>query len=322
MSVLLGVDAGGSKTDVLVVDHTGRVLDRRRAGPANHEGVGHDGVRAVLTTVVGAALAATDTAAPDVAASAWGLAGLDWSGDVAPASQLVADLGFVEPCLVVNDAWVALCAGAPSGLGIVLNSGTGVVAAGRDALGRRQRTPGVGAGFGDWGSGPDIVTAALHSVVRAYSGLGPPTALTQRCLQRSGMDSVEAFAERVWRARISDLLPTDVWEVAAAGDAEALAIADRVAASLAAAATAVARRLGVDSTQGPPFDLVLSGRVLVERHPVLHDRLIAALHTKLPHARPVLLRVAPVVGAVLMAAEAAGLDGEPLRKALLPPQRP
>lgn len=87
-----------------------------------------------------------------------------------------------------------------------------------------------------------------------------------------------------------------------AGDPVAAAIADRVADSMAVAAVAVARRLGLHGCE-----VRLAGQVLDPGHPVLHDRLVAALAERLPGGRPRRLGRPPVVGAVLAAARACGL---------------
>lgn len=299
--LLLGVDAGGTKTDALVVTRDGAVIGRARGGPANHEAMGLEAAFGVLAETALAALRDCDGT---LAASAWGLAGLDWPSDEVAYRGLLDRLELPGPRVVVNDAFVALRAGVPQGPGVVVNSGTGAVAAGRSATGATFRTLGLGSGFGDWGSGPDIVREAVHAVAVAFLGLGPATALTDRCLARSGAASVEAYLERVSRERRTHLLPPDVWEVAAAGDEVANGIADRVAGSLAAAAGAVTRRL--DLVDG--FDLVLSGRVLSPGDQVLHDRLITGLAETLPGARPRRLAVAPVTGAVGLAADAIGWD--------------
>lgn len=304
--LLLGVDGGGTKTDALLADDAGEVVGRGRAGPSNHEHVGFPQAGSNLVAAVRQALQHAGAAAGDLRASAWGLSGLDWPSDQGGYSAQLAPLLLGGPTVLVNDAFVALRVGAAGGVGIVVNSGTGVIAAGRTADGRTFRTLGIGAGFGDWGSGPDIVTEAVHAVAREHVGLGRPTALTTRCLERAGTDAVEQFLEQAWRQQRSGLTPTDVWAVAATGDPVAVDIADRVAASLAGAAGAVARKLGLDAPGTAPFDVVLSGGVLAAGDPVLEERMRARLAALVPAGRPVRQRLRPVVGGVLLAADAVG----------------
>jgi len=307
VSLLLGVDGGGTKTDVLLATRDGRVVARARSGPSNHEAVGLDGALAALSQGVTACLSAAGAAEGDVVASGWGLSGVDFPPDTLAYGELVDRLGLGGPRVVLNDAYVALRAGSPSGIGIAVNSGTGVIAAGRNPGGAVFRTLGVGAGFGDWGSGGDIVRAAVHAVAQEFTGLGPPTALTAGFLARTGAPTPSEFLERWWRRReVVVLTPADVWEVAEGGDAVAADIAERVAGSLTAAAAAVARRLSMDRPDHDPYPVVLAGGVLSPGHPVLRTRLASALVAELPAGRPARLAATPAAGAVMEAARLLG----------------
>ncbi len=299
--MVVGVDAGGTKTDVLVVAPDGAVLGWVRGAGANHETIGWEGAAERLQDTFAEALRRSGTAPAQVAASAWGIAGLDWPADGARHRGIVAAIGLPGPAVVVNDAFLVLETGERAGEGVAVVSGTGAVAVGRGRDGRTARTLGVGAGFGDWGSGGDVVRAAAQAVAQQHMGLGERTALTERALLRSGAPTVDAYCEQVWRRGRTHLLPPDVWEVAASGDAVANAIAERVAGSLAAAAGVVARRLGLEACE-----VLLAGRVLDPGDPVLHSRLVAALATELPGSRARRLGVPPVVGAARAAARAAG----------------
>ena len=306
--LLLGVDAGGTKTDALLVRADGVVLGWARGPGANHEAIGWEATEAGLHRAVGAVLGMAGVPAPAVTASGWGLAGLDWPADEARHRTIIAGLGLGGPAVVVNDAFLALEAGADAGTGVAIVSGTGAVVVGRAADGTTSRTLGVGSGRGDWGSGGDVVRAAAEAVAQQHLGLGPATALTGLALRRSGVGSVDAYCEQVWRHGRTHLLPPDVWELAAAGDAAAGRIADRVADSLAAGAGVVARRLQLRRA-----DVLLAGRVLDPGHPLLHARLLAALGAELPGCRPRRLGVPPVVGAVRAAGRAAGRELPVLR---------
>ena len=70
-------------------------------------------------------------------------------------------IGYKARCLVVNDALVALEAGAPDQPGVVVISGTGSIAYGRNREGEAARAGGWGYVLGDEGSGYWIGRAAL-----------------------------------------------------------------------------------------------------------------------------------------------------------------
>ena len=53
----LGVDGGGSKTEFVLIDESGRVLATRREGPAYHLETGVDALKAMLADGIHATLA-------------------------------------------------------------------------------------------------------------------------------------------------------------------------------------------------------------------------------------------------------------------------
>ncbi len=106
--MILGVDAGGTKTDAIVVGRHGAVLAFVRGGGANHEAIGWVQAQERLRSATVEALEMAGVAPESVAASAWGLAALDWPSDEIRYRGIIADLGFPDPALVVNDAFLAL----------------------------------------------------------------------------------------------------------------------------------------------------------------------------------------------------------------------
>lgn len=112
----------------------------------------------------------------------FGLVGVGAAGAwAAPAaasdlsSRLSATLGV--PAVVTSDV-VAAHAGALDGRdGVLLIAGTGAAALGIDGDGARL-IDGWGPELGDFGSGSWLGREALRAVLRASSGLGPPTSLT------------------------------------------------------------------------------------------------------------------------------------------------
>ena len=86
-------------------------------------------------------------------------------------------IGYKSPMLIVNDALVALTAGAGDGPGIVVICGTGSICYGRNDAAEAARSGGWGYILGDEGSGYWIGRGALAAVVRHADGRGPATSL-------------------------------------------------------------------------------------------------------------------------------------------------
>ena len=93
-ALVLGVDAGGTKTDaVLARAADGVVVASVRTGGANHESMGWPGAEAALSVVLAAVLDSAGAGRSDIVASAWGLAGLDWTEDESRYRDILDRLG-------------------------------------------------------------------------------------------------------------------------------------------------------------------------------------------------------------------------------------
>ena len=204
--------------------------------------------------------------------------------------------------LVVNDALIALEAGAPDQPGIVLIAGTGSIAYGRDAQGRAARAGGWGHVLGDEGSGFWLGRQALRAVLRATDLRGAKTALTPRVMAHFGVarepELVQPVYEGGMRPKVIAALASLVGEVADAGDPVAMHIVETGAEELAGAAGSVARRLGLIDTA---IALPLAGGIF-RAVPRVRTRVIERLGGLLPNATPVLLTAEPASGAVRLAA--------------------
>ncbi|HEV8652936.1 MAG TPA: BadF/BadG/BcrA/BcrD ATPase family protein [Actinomycetes bacterium] len=154
MRLVLGVDGGGSKTHALVADERGETLGFASSGRSNWEDTSIDLARLALEEAITGALAVAGAEPGGLAASAFGLAGLDWDDDRPMLAGLVDPLGLGGPRKLDNDSFIALRAGTAHPFGVVVIAGTGTVAAGRDAAGRTFRTLGLHPMYGDSAARP------------------------------------------------------------------------------------------------------------------------------------------------------------------------
>src|SRR5688572_15546189 len=256
---VLGIDAGGTKTVCLLADERGHILAESRGGGANLQASGELEVEKVLHRVMDEALGDRDIRP---AVICLGIAGVDREDDAEAVRGIMRRIGFKTRTLVVNDALIALVAGAGERPGIVVVSGTGSIAYGRDARGRAARSGGWGYLLGDEGGGSWIGRAALVAVVRQFDGRGPRTILTEMVQSEMQIASPPQLIHAVYergpqRYAIARIAPI-VQQAAERGDAVAADIIERAAAELAAAAASVIRRLDM---RGEPFPTVLVGGV-------------------------------------------------------------
>ena len=145
--------------------------------------------------------------------------------------------------------------------------------------------------------------------MRAEADLGPPTALTSVALSTLGFDTVE----RMFRAALGGRIPEadrlrlcpPVFVAAAAGDGVAGDILVKQAQALSGYAIALARRCGMLDLA---FDVVLSGSVFKGVGPLLIDTITREIAREAPRARVVRPAFEPVIGSLLLAYDAAGID--------------
>jgi N-acetylglucosamine kinase-like BadF-type ATPase len=314
--LVLGVDGGGSKTHAMVADERGETLAFASSGRSNWEDTGLDGARAALSEAITGALSAAGVKPGDLAASAFGLAGLDWDQDRPMLAALVDPLGLGGPRKLDNDSFIALRAGTAQPFGVVVIAGTGTVAAGRDPAGRTFRTMGLSPMYGDFGSATDVAEEAVHAVADAWTGRGPATSLSELLPPLAGCGSPVELLQRLSRGAIP-LPPAAplVLGQAAAGDPACREIVMRAGAALGSSAALVARRLGLDREV---FETVMAGGLFRGRSRLLEATLAEELHRVAPGAVPVRLACKPVIGAVIEALELAGADtGEQVRERLV-----
>jgi N-acetylglucosamine kinase-like BadF-type ATPase len=299
---VLGIDAGGTKTVCFLADEEGRVLAEARGGGANLQSAGELEVEKVLHQVMEAALAQHDVRP---AATCLGIAGVDRAGDAEAVRGIMRRIGFRTRTLVVNDAMIALVAGAGDEPGVVVVAGTGSIAYGRNAAGQAARAGGWGYLLGDEGGGFWIGRAALLAVVRQFDGRGPATLLTEMVLQHMHLASPTELIHEIYyrdlqRHAIAGLAAL-VQDATDAGDAVAAHILVRAGDELAAAAASVITRLGM---RGEAFSIVLAGGIF-RGVPWLTGDVASRLSEVAPRSAVRLLDVEPAVGAVRLALAAA-----------------
>ena len=306
----LGIDAGGSKTLVMIADRHGHLLGVGRAGPGNWESVGLDGAFACYAQGVAEALHSAGIPRSQLAAAGYALAGVDWPSDERRLAGVVEQLDIPGPRIIVNDTLAALRAGSHDGTGVVVICGTGSTVAGRAPDGTSFRTFGLGPLWGDHGGAGGLVFAALRALALQHYGRLPATTLAPRLLDALGAADVLELAERISREEIPQPggeLAHLVIAAAADGDTVACSIVREAGAELGANAAAVAQRLGLHTGA---CEVVLAGGVLTAGCAPLLAAFDAALHQTAPQARSLVLASPPALGSVLLALDAAGIPAD------------
>jgi glucosamine kinase len=301
--LVIGIDAGGTKTDAVLADGHGEVIARARRGGANLAAHGELAVEKTLHEVIDDVLGEAH-ARPDVICL--GSAGVDRAEDNAIIQAIMRRIGARARVLITNDALIALVAGAGLAPGIVVIAGTGSIAYGRNSRNEAARAGGWGYILADEGSGFWIGRQALRAVVREADGRGPATSLTPLVLEFFGVTRPEQLVREVYRHYLK---PSDIARCAslveqarAAADPVAVHITSVAADELAAAVRSVVRQLELTEA----FPVVMAGGAF-HAVPWLQDALRTRLADLVPRPDVRLLDTEPALGAVRLAlAEAAG----------------
>lgn len=253
--LFLGVDGGGTKTHIALINEDADVVGEAVSGPSNPLRVG---VETAVTNIVQAINDACDRSAlsrGDIAAAMLGLAGVRR----ADLKQRVRD-SFVKrigirKTEVVTDAEIALYGTTLGEPGLVVIAGTGSICIGKNAKGKIAISGGWGPLAGDEGGGVGIAQQALHMVAKASDGRGSPTALTRHAAEYFRASGPENLIVAIYSPQIDNLriagFARFVAEAARDGDKIARKIIRDAGCELGLAASAVITELGLQAINVP-----------------------------------------------------------------------
>ncbi|HEU5361862.1 MAG TPA: BadF/BadG/BcrA/BcrD ATPase family protein [Gaiellaceae bacterium] len=299
MRVVLGVDGGNSKTELVAATTAGELLAVARGPGSNSHAVGVDGVARVLSALV----AETGAQSP-AACGVFYLCGADVPADLEELSQMVAVHGWVREAVVDNDTFALLRAGTGRADAVAVICGAGINCVGRRSDGRVARYPALGWETGDWGGAEMLGREALFLAARAEDGRGEQTAMVDAIRAHFGLASVERVGieihyGRLAQARLGELAPL-VLAAARDGDPVADALVTRGATEVALWVRRAFGDLEVNAA-----DVVLGGGMFQGEPGPFHERVLERLPAG---AHAIVLDAPPVLGAALAALDLAGAE--------------
>ena len=247
-------------------------------------------------------LAAANPAGLPLAAAGVGASGIEVDSPVQQQGLALAAaaLGLPPERLQVSgDERAALRGAFPRSAGILVISGTGCIAVGRDGRGREHRCGGWGWLLDGAGSAMDIGRDGLMLSVAMADGRMARTELQTALWDALGVGSAQELKARVVQpdfgaAGFAALAP-QVEALAAAGDHQAQAILERSASSLAELVAGVAAALQLEQPQ------IAGAGGAITHLPGLQEAWRRQLHQRLPQAQLVRAMNDACHGALLMA---------------------
>ncbi|MEU7823294.1 BadF/BadG/BcrA/BcrD ATPase family protein [Catellatospora sp. NPDC049133] len=288
MTLVLGLDVGGTSSRALITTLDGARVGFGRAGAGNPVSVPLADAVTSVASAVRAALSGLDPR--EVCSAVMGIAGTGRFADPVVADAFSAaftELGLTVPVRPVGDVEVAYAAGTLEPCGTVLISGTGAIAARIEDGFMTTTADGIGWLLGDLGSGFWLGREAAALTARELYTRVPDGLLTRSVAEtvlgtipaapsRQAADDLIGALHAQPPRHLSRLAPL-VSAAAEHGDPQALALADRAAAHLTDTLAEV-------HTTGP---VVLAGSVLTTSAPV-RAAVIRHITARLPATTAVL----------------------------------
>lgn len=263
---VIGVDGGGTKTELVLVDTSGNLITKEIVGSTNYQAVGGENVKQELITGFERLSKKSNVNLNKIEHIFLGLAGAGRQSDRIEIANLFQDTEYKDKITVDSDAIVALAGAFATEPGIIIIAGTGAICFGSNSEGRIVRSGGWGYLLGDEGSGYFIGRSAIIAALKDFDGRGEKTRLKSRIIDHFDLNSIEEiipliYQDKIDRIKIADLAPL-VFEVAHQGDMVAEAIVKQTGQELGILAKAVAEKLGFS---GEEVKVALIGSIFKQR---------------------------------------------------------
>lgn len=292
--LILGLDAGGTKTHAALADDSGRIL-RVACGagldPTVGNGWQHELVQILATLAPGKISAA--------------VLGMPFHGEIAAisANQIAVSQHLIDgPVRVMNDVAIAFEGAFAGGNGVLILAGTGSMGWTQRAANISVRVGGWGGAFGDEGSAYAIGVEALritswHLDGRAYAPDFATAILHHLGISEDGLIDW-AYGSLGTRSAVAELAKT-VSDLAENDNVEACNILKKAADHLTVMAQTAAQKAGLVA----PFSWAYAGGVF-------QSTLMRGLVSK-SLGQPAVAALSPLGGALLAAARLAGWQTGP-----------
>lgn len=293
MSVVLGIDGGGTKTTCAVA-RDGQLMASATTGGSNLVRLREAEVRNSIHSAIRQACAAAGVSPDEIDSACVGLAGA--------GRELVRDvarriLNEVVSCPVevTTDIAIAHTAAFRDDAGVIVISGTGSIAYGVNEAGEIARAGGWGPVVSDEGSGEWIGRTAIARCLRAIDHGDSPELLNRLLgtLRLADVAELIIWSNAPARASFGQCFPV-VALAAAEGDELAIEILRDAGCELAEVSARVIRRLWLPAH---PAEVAVAGGVLRSSR-LVRDTFTETVQNMHPEARVRELEQEPVMGAI------------------------
>lgn len=254
-NLYLGVDGGGTKTHIALMNQAGEIVGEGFAGASNPLRVGVENAVGNIEKAIVNACDAAELSRGDIVSATLGLAGVRRADIKKVVAESFRKRFPLQKIQVVTDAEIALFGTTLGKAGLVIIAGTGSVCIGIDDHGKLALAGGWGPLAGDEGGGAGIAKRALQAIAKASDGRGKPTELSRlasRYFRAAKTEDliVVIYSPQTDNAKLAGFA-REVSEAAQNGDAVALEIMEEAGYELGLAAVAVIKKLKLENRKIP-----------------------------------------------------------------------
>ncbi|MHB8066059.1 MAG: N-acetylglucosamine kinase [Ruminiclostridium sp.] len=299
---VVGLDGGGTKTEVIVSDLNGKVLSEFKSGAINISGESVKNVEQNLLNIF-------DTIACRIGSFdnciyiCIGAAGISNPSAKATLRKAVVNSGYAGRLFMTGDHETALYGALGRADGIILIAGTGSICYAKNKQGLEKRTGGFGYLIDDGGSGYAIGRDILSAIVRAEDGRGKETMLKEMVFTQLNIMTIEELIGFIYdkatnKRDIAKIAP-NLTIACNAGDSAALEIAVKCSCELMKLVMPIADKL--DLYEG---EIAFAGSIL-QKDEYIRNLFVKRLRKTYPKMKWTYPQNGAAYGAALMAIELA-----------------
>ncbi len=297
MAFYLGIDGGGTKTKFLLGDEQ-RVLAEATTAGSNILRSGEGAVRESLQAGLSEVCATAGISTSHITRVVAGIAG---SSNPEVRASLLAMLRpkLSSDIAIVGDMVIAHHAALAGNPGVLVNSGTGSIAYGRNAGNQTARAGGWGFAISDEGSGHWIGRAAIAVAMRRYDAQKEDDGFLHHLVAAVGAANPQAlaqFANSTANPDFARAFPA-VLSLAEQGDVTAKEILKRAGEELAELGHTVIGRLFRSEDEIP----VAATGGIFRSSALVFETFSNTLHTRYSGATISLSNADPAMGALMLA---------------------
>ncbi len=302
----IGVNGGGAKTEIILLNDSGREEGRLRVEGSNPSFIGSAEATKILFAGLNRLLEETGHRQPDVATLLLCMAGHPpyWR-------ELARQLSGWGEVRATTDAEPILHLAAPAGPAIIIHAATGSFVCARAPDDQVRFAGGLGWLFGDAGSGFDIGRRAITQALFQLQGWAEKGSVADALRDFTKKESYEANSQYLYAHPERNAMVTrfaeEIFQLAENGCEEARGIIGESMDALAEVAIEVARQTGLPA--GDQFTCGCSGRFLFKAPAA--EALAASLRRRRLHWTLKTVREDPIEGVRSLLLTMKNLSPEP-----------